>query len=591
MNAFQLRVLVLLSVLCFFEMVGYMAITPSLIFYVEDLGGTHTQYGLILSACSLSSFCCMSLYASWVDSNGNQYRLPFLVGNTLLVLGNLLYFLAIKFVVEEEGASSSSTSSGIYVALLARCIYGMGAASGSISFTYIGAVFDHDDLTAASNYLSFAQFGGMAAGPLLNTIIGHIDTEWRLWGGRISLPINPHNSVGLVMAGIDFAMLVFLYFFLPEPAPKPTEVTHDDDATNRNNTGTTNEEGRNTKLGWWDVFHAVPSYINLWLPIFCIICLNANYSLIETAFAPAAAHGLGWGPVQISEVLGASSVVLAITTGVSMVVATRYQVHNSTMIIIGKLCWFIGGILLYILWTFPVSEQQSWRYIVPIFISFVGFPFIGAPARSIYTIEIASKKELVNIQARLQCVLAMSMEAACFITPLLVSKFVLRSSDDIEANRTVTTASGGVSDPHELTTWAWYVPITALLCIIGFVYADSLPKSTPHVAVAFESTALLAHDNASDTSRYNEDESTRKQQQQQQRKLALSTVRQTIAVINKSHEENTYHHRTSSSLTMTGMHIYTPTYETIDEKELSEELRKEEHNLEECIALDDDAEQ
>ena len=74
MNAFQVRVLVLLSVLCFFEMVGYMAITPSLIFYVEDLGGTHTQYGLILSACSLSSFCCMSLYASWVDSNGNQYR-------------------------------------------------------------------------------------------------------------------------------------------------------------------------------------------------------------------------------------------------------------------------------------------------------------------------------------------------------------------------------------------------------------------------------------------------------------------------------------------------------------------------------------
>ena len=275
-----------------------------------------------------------------------------------------------------------------------------------------------------------------------------------------------------------------------------------------------------------------------------------------------------------------------------MVVATRYQVHNSTMIIIGKLCWFIGGTLLYILWTFPVSEAESWRYIVPIFISFVGFPFIGAPARSIYTIEIASKKELVHIQARLQCVLAMSMEAACFITPLLVSKFVLRSSDDIEANRTVTTAAGGVSDPHELTTWAWYVPITALLCIIGFMYAESRPKSTPQIAVAFESTALLAHDNASDTtSRYGDDESTRKQQQQQQRKLALSTVRQTIAVINNSHEENTYHHRTSSSLTMTGMHIYTPTYETIDEKELSEELRKEEHNLEECIALDDDAEQ
>ena len=137
-----------------------------------------------------------------------------------------------------------------------------------------------------------AQFGGMAAGPLLNTLIGHIDTEWRLWGGRISLPITPHNSVGLVMAGIDLAMLVLLYFFLPEPAPKqPTDtVTHDDDdATTKKNKGTTNDEEMNTtKLGWWDVFQAVPSYINLWLPIFCIICLNANYSLIETAFAPAA---------------------------------------------------------------------------------------------------------------------------------------------------------------------------------------------------------------------------------------------------------------------------------------------------------------
>ena len=92
------------------------------------------------------------------------------------------------------------------------------------------------------------------------------------------------------MAGIDLAMLVLLYFFLPEPAPKPTgEVIHDNDATTNSNTGTTNDEEMNTtKLGWWDVFQAVPSYINLWLPIFCIICLNANYSLIETAFAPAA---------------------------------------------------------------------------------------------------------------------------------------------------------------------------------------------------------------------------------------------------------------------------------------------------------------
>lgn len=153
MNRFQIRALAILILTNFFGMLGYLAILPSLVFYVKDLNGTIDQYGLIMSATSFFSFCFMSVFAQWVDSNGNKYRVPFLVSNTLQVTGNLLYFLAICF----------PTPYRIYAALVARCIVGIGeGGGGGIGFAYIASIVDHDDLTLATNYFSIATFGGLA---------------------------------------------------------------------------------------------------------------------------------------------------------------------------------------------------------------------------------------------------------------------------------------------------------------------------------------------------------------------------------------------------------------------------------------------
>ena len=153
MKSVTIRALVILNIMEFFDTLGYLAITPSLVFYVKDLGGTTDQYGLIMSATSFFSFCFMTVFAHWVDSNGSKYRVPFLTINTLQVIGNLMYFLAICF----------PTPYRIYAALSARCIYGIGAGGmGGIGFAYIASIVDPDDLTLATNYFSLAQFAGLS---------------------------------------------------------------------------------------------------------------------------------------------------------------------------------------------------------------------------------------------------------------------------------------------------------------------------------------------------------------------------------------------------------------------------------------------
>jgi phosphatidylserine synthase len=57
MDGKVVRTLIVLSLVGLIDAISYMAVAPSLIFYVQELGGTKEQYGLIMSAFSFCSFC------------------------------------------------------------------------------------------------------------------------------------------------------------------------------------------------------------------------------------------------------------------------------------------------------------------------------------------------------------------------------------------------------------------------------------------------------------------------------------------------------------------------------------------------------
>jgi len=481
MNSVQIRALVVMLITEFFGTLGYLAILPSLVFYVKDLGGTTDQYGLILSATSFFSFCFMSVFAHWVDSNGNKYRVPFLAISTLQVAGNLMYFLAICFPSPYR----------IYAALAARCIYGIGVGgTGGIAFAYIASIVDPDDLTLATNYFGLAQFGGLALGPFLNVLIGEIDTEF------YGIPFNSHNTVGLVLGALDFSSLLLVYFFVPEPTEirneegeekqkqiqdKPQEVHKEVDDVD-------NDDDEDEK-GWIDALKSLRS-IQLWLPIAFLIFPLSGYNIIEAALSPATKHALDWGPVEISAALGGCGVFLAAATVCSMIMSNTYKVQDLNMVIIGACFCMIGSILVYYLWT---DTALVWHYILPILCFFTGFPFIGAPARSLFTIAIALKPELKPIEVRLQALFAMVVEVANFSAPLIVTTFLLHTPNEIEGNLKQT------GNNHELTRLTLLVPVLLVFCIIGALYLKSIPVEVDKEKIdtnaedeqASESTALL----------------------------------------------------------------------------------------------------
>lgn len=53
----QISLLAPQALVGFIDALAYMAVAPSIIFYVLELGGTKDQYGIILSAFSFASFC------------------------------------------------------------------------------------------------------------------------------------------------------------------------------------------------------------------------------------------------------------------------------------------------------------------------------------------------------------------------------------------------------------------------------------------------------------------------------------------------------------------------------------------------------
>ena len=132
---------------------------------------------------------------------------------------------------------------------------------------------------------------------------------------------------------------------------------------------------------------------------------------VETALPPAAAHGLGWGPVATSGVLGSTSIVIFAVMAFVMFLSSK-KVPDTVMVGIGNIFWIIGGSGMYLFWTY---EAPQWHYVVPVMISCAGFPFIASSNRSNFTKAINCKPELESSQALMQSILSMSASVAGFV--------------------------------------------------------------------------------------------------------------------------------------------------------------------------------
>jgi MFS transporter, ceroid-lipofuscinosis neuronal protein 7 len=132
------------------DAISFMVVAPSLVFYVtEQLGGSNTVYGIILSAFSFMSFCGKPTLGYWSDATGGTFRKPYLCSIVIAGVGGILYFVASQDVV--IAASSSDTKTlGLALVLVGRLLGGVGAANATLGFSYIALVVPPSQLTQAS---------------------------------------------------------------------------------------------------------------------------------------------------------------------------------------------------------------------------------------------------------------------------------------------------------------------------------------------------------------------------------------------------------------------------------------------------------
>jgi MFS family permease len=250
--------LVVLSLIGLIDAISYMAVAPSLIFYVNALGGTKEQYGLIMSTFSFASFCFKPIYGRWVDWSGNRYRIPFIASFAAAMAGNLIYFAAILM------------PQGIYGLLIGRFLAGMGAANNALGYSYIATVIPPDKHTTINVLLSMTRIVGMTLGPFVNLFLGGIDTEIHI-AGNITIPLNPYNSVGLFVAAGQLLVVSIGMLFFNEPT--------------RNESGKENDPAIRTvsKAGMRELWEAV-SCVEIVVPLIIIFVINCNFQLYVSRF-------------------------------------------------------------------------------------------------------------------------------------------------------------------------------------------------------------------------------------------------------------------------------------------------------------------
>eukprot|EP00546_Thalassionema_frauenfeldii_P008535 CAMPEP_0178924974 /NCGR_PEP_ID=MMETSP0786-20121207/17636_1 /TAXON_ID=186022 /ORGANISM="Thalassionema frauenfeldii, Strain CCMP 1798" /LENGTH=441 /DNA_ID=CAMNT_0020599767 /DNA_START=157 /DNA_END=1479 /DNA_ORIENTATION=+ len=372
-----------------------------------------------MSAFSFSSFCAKPFVGRLSDVYG--FRLPYKLSLGISCLGGFLYLTAAAF-----------GEHAVTVVLISRLLGGVGAASSALGFAYLAKVIPHDKQTQTNTVLSMTRILGMTTGPALNMFLANVDTVW------FGLPINSLNSAGLVLIITNTLALCSIFFLLDEP-----EV--DLSAPDENETSSSLSPC---------AFLCAAIKLDIILPIFAIFAFNASYQLIETGLAPAASHALRWTPVELSFVMGGMSVVVFMMMVVVYSLSSR-KVKDDAILLVGCVLSTIGYYLIWDLWRW---QSSFWHFLVPIFLSTAGYPFLASPTRSLFTKAVDQSEILKNHQGSMQAVLSMFASVAGFVTPGVVAVYILQPPDAVELDS---------HHQRELSPVALFSPIMMLIVLVG----------------------------------------------------------------------------------------------------------------------------
>ncbi|CAN0408862.1 unnamed protein product [Ascophyllum nodosum] len=185
---------------------NYYIVGPTSAEYAAALGGSPAVSGLIIGMTPIAA-CVSCLFYSWWTNR--SFRQPLLLCSVMLIIGNLLYGLALTF-------------DAFWMVLLGRALVGLGGARG-INRRYIADTIPMKSRTAYSTAFVAVSAAGMAVGPFVATMTNSVG--FRVVGVRFNGLTNP----GWIMFVLWIVIGIVVFLGFQEPPHSYSSVDSDED--------------------------------------------------------------------------------------------------------------------------------------------------------------------------------------------------------------------------------------------------------------------------------------------------------------------------------------------------------------------------
>lgn len=318
-----------INMLCtFLYMTNYYIVAPTSGDYAAALGGEAALSGVIVGMTPIASLVSAVLYSWWAN---RSYKAPLVFATVCLVVGNLLYGLALN-------------CDSIAMAIAGRLLNGFGGAR-AINRRYIADNYSREERTQASALFVTASALGMAAGPALAAALDYAP-DFQVWGVLVTTETAP----GFVMLALWIIYLVATLAFFEEPEREnPLERTRSMVSAVESGTGAPTEATALLGLAkpktppLSSLWHNVPVVATLVI----YIVLKLVLECLITATSTVAQFYFQWNSTDSGFYLAALGLLMFPTNvGVSWL-ADRYE--DREMVVMAQLAMIagIGAIVSY----------------------------------------------------------------------------------------------------------------------------------------------------------------------------------------------------------------------------------------------------
>lgn len=295
------RIMWVIFVTIFLDMIGFGMVFPLMPFYVKQLGGNSETYGLLLSSFSVMQLIATPMMGRLSDRFG---RRPVIL---LSLFGNALSM--VLFALANQ----------LWMIFVSRLVAGLTAGNMGACQAVIADVTNKEDRAAAMGKMGAGIGLGMVMGPLFGSALA----GFGIW------------APALVAAGAALLDLALAYFLMPEtrPATSPQEHEH-----------TRRAEADSEESTWARVGKALrePQLLMVMgITFFSFFCLTN----IQSSMALLGNERLGWGEKEVGRIFAIFGGITLLVQGVAIGRLVK-MVGETTLVRLGAALLATGQVVV-----------------------------------------------------------------------------------------------------------------------------------------------------------------------------------------------------------------------------------------------------